>query len=375
MRLALIARRFDPAGGGTERDLMVTARLLTRAGFEVRVYADEVRARASGFEVRSVGGPRLGRTAALVRFALVAPARARRDGADLVLSFGRVIGADVMRSGGGAHRAYLRAARLWRGTAGAAAMQLSPYHRAQALIERLGFRSRRLRRAIAVSDFVRDQLIGEFGLGAPQVVTIYNGVDLETFYPDADAGARGRARRALEGGAGGDAPLVAFVGNGFGRKGLEVLLRAIARLGGAPLLVVAGTDRAWARYQELARALSLERRVRFVGAHRDVPGLFRAADAFALPSFFEPFGNVVMEAMASGLPALTSSRSGVAEVVPALMRPFVVEDPSSPDEVAERLGALIQSRERLREAARAAAERFTWERYGEELLATLSALA
>lgn len=372
MRLALIARRFDPAGGGTERDLMVTARLLARAGFEVRVYADEVRARASGFEVRSVGGPRLGRTAALVRFALVAPALARRDGADLVLSFGRVIGADVMRSGGGAHRAYLRAARLWRGTAGAAAMQLSPYHRAQALIERLGFRSRRLRRAIAVSGFVRDQLIREFGLGASQVVTIYNGVDLETFYPDADAGAR---HRALEGGAGGDAPLVAFVGNGFGRKGLEVLLRAIARLGGGPLLVVAGTDRASVRYQELARALSLERRVRFLGAHRDVPSLFRAADAFALPSFFEPFGNVVMEAMASGLPALTSSRSGVAEVVPALMRRFVVEDPSSPDEVAERLGALIQSRERLREAARAAAERFTWERYGEELLATLSALA
>ena len=82
----------------------------------------------------------MGRTAGLLSFAYGAPQAARREGADLVISFARTVGADVMRSGGSAHISYVRAARQWRSAMEWRAMRLSLYHRAQMFIERRGIR-------------------------------------------------------------------------------------------------------------------------------------------------------------------------------------------------------------------------------------------
>src|SRR6516164_5425535 len=106
MRIALIGRRFDPAGGGTERDLIVTARLLSAAGHDVTIYAGEIRGKVADCVVRLVRAPGIGRTMRLLSFAARATPAARRDGADLVLSFARVVGADILRSGGSAHSSY-----------------------------------------------------------------------------------------------------------------------------------------------------------------------------------------------------------------------------------------------------------------------------
>ncbi len=365
MRVALIARRFDPAGGGTERDLIVTAECLAAAGHEVVVYTSEARGPAPRGRVIQLGSRWPSRTLRLMHFAWAAPARARREGADLVLSFARAVGADILRSGGGAHAAYLRAARRWRGAPAAAAMRLRPYHRAQLMVERAAFKARTLRRTIVVSELVRTQLIGEFGLGPERTVTLYNGVDLERFGPPSRA-ERARARQLFEVETG--APVVAFVGNGFARKGLGPLLEAWPAIKSHPYLLVAGADRAAIRYIRLAHRLGVGSRVRFLGALGQVEQLFHAADAFALPSFFEPFGNVVMEAMASGLGVLASAQSGVAELVPAAMGPFVVQDPANPAEIAQRLAALLRTGRQCEESARAAAEAHPWRAYSAGLL-------
>jgi glycosyltransferase involved in cell wall biosynthesis len=87
-----------------------------------------------------------------------------------------------------------------------------------------------------------------------------------------------------------------------------------------------------------------------------------------MPSFFEPFGNVVMEAMAGGLGVLVSAQSGVAELLPAAMRPFVVKDPVNSAEIAERLSALLQTGHQSGEIVRAAAEAHPWSGYSGGLL-------
>ena len=369
MRIALLARRFDPAGGGTERDLMVTAGMLARAGHQITVYADEVRASAAGVEVRRIGASGLPRSIALVRFAYAAPAAARRDGAELVLSFARTIGADILRSGGGAHVSYVRAARLWRGTIRARAMFLSPYHRAQMIVERMGFRSPALRRVIAVSNLVRDDLVRSFGISAQRVVTMYNGVDLERFTPAASPSTRAEIRMRYGIPAG--AALIAFVGNGFARKGLGTLLEAIPGLANDPYLIVVGSDRARAAYARRAARLGIQSRVIFAGAQPNAEKFFQAADAFAFPSLFEPFGNVALEAMACGVPALTSASCGVAELMPPELQSAVVENPADANEVTLRLGAMLTARRALGPIALAAARQFTWQRHERELLAII----
>ncbi len=365
MRIALLTRRFDAVGGGTERDLIVTAECLRAAGHQVSIFADEIRSDDGRWRVSRVGGAPLGRALSILRFAYAAPAAARRGGTDLVLSFARTIGADVMRSGGGAHSSYLRAARKWHGAFGPFAMRLSPYHRVQMLVERRGFGDRRLRRAIAVSKLVRADLIREFALPPEKTVTLYNGVDLERFRPASDSSIRDmiRGKFAIPT----SAKVVIFVGNGFARKGLGFLIEAWPLVAGGAFLLVVGADRDVLKYERRARELNIGARVIFAGPQPSVETLFNAADAFAMPSLFEPFGNVVMEAMAAGLPVMTSAFSGVSELVPPSMRGFRVENPTDPGEIALRLGALFDAPASLGDEARATAEQFTWDRYGREL--------
>ena len=371
MRIALIGRRFDPEGGGTERDLLITARILARAGHTVTLYAGEVRRRSTEFELRPVGWKTPSRALRLLTFANAAAAKARRDGAEIVLSFARIIDADILRSGGGAHSSYVRAARQWLSGGAAAAMRFSPYHRAQIAIERRGYHSARLRRAIAVSEIVSRDLVDCFGLDPEKVAALYNGVDLERFTP-ANHDMRCDARREL--GIPERAIAVVFAGNGFARKGLRFLIEAWPLVEGRPYLVVAGADRSVNAYRRLAARNGASEQVVFVGPQRRIERTFAAADAFAMPSLFEPFGNVIMEAMASGLPASCSSACGAAEAFAGEMRDFVVRDPTDPGEIAARINLLLKNRGDLSGAARATAERFTWDDYGRRLLALLSSL-
>ena len=359
MRIALLTRRFDPAGGGTERDLVITADCLRRAGHEVATYVDDIRGKPEP-GVNRVGTARLPRTLAFLRFAFAAAPMARRNGADLVVSFARVADADVMRSGGSAHISYLRAAARWRGRARAAAMRMNPYHLAQVIVERRGFTSSHLRGAIAVSELVRRDLIAQFGLPPTRVTTIYNGVDLERFKPAAGSAVRAHFRIPN------NTKLILFVGNGFARKGLGFLIDALAKVPDAHLVVV-GSDRAAGSFLRRAYRAGVGSRVVFAGSQPDPVEFFTAADALALPSLFEPFGNVAMEAMACGLPAIVSTQCGAAEVMPPELRGYVIQDPTDAAEIAHKLDAMLKDAQSLRAVSRAAAAEFTWEKYAQQL--------
>ena len=365
MRIALLTRRWDRAGGGTERDLIITARCLRDAGHAITIYAEEIRGEPEGWRVRRVGNPRLGRSLSMLRFAFVAAPVARRERTDLVLSFARAVGADILRSGGGAHSSYLRAARKWRGALGGALMRVQPYHIAQLVAERRAFNSHQLKKIIAVSNLVRDDLIREFGLAPSMLTTIYNGVDLARFTPASTADERARVRAQLS--LPFEARVALFVGNGFARKGLGFLIEAWPMLKSKAHLLVVGGDRELGRYRRRAALLGVGERILFAGPQGSVERIFRGADGLALPSLFEPFGNVVLEAMASGLPAMTSAFCGVSEILPPAMREFCVPDPANIRDLADRLDALMESRSTLRAEARAAAEQFTWEHYATEL--------
>jgi UDP-glucose:(heptosyl)LPS alpha-1,3-glucosyltransferase len=373
VHVGLLTRRFDRSGGGTERDLVITADWLERAGHRVTIFAAEVRGDRDQKNVRVVMMPPIGRALKLWRFAHLGPAMARREGADVVVSFARTIGADVMRSGGGAHASYLEAARKWQGILGASTMRLSPYHRMQMLIERQAFTSPRLRLTITVAEVVRRDLIDRFGLRPDKVVTLYNGVDSARFHPEAAPDERARIRRELQ--VPDSAPMVIFVGNGFARKGLGFMLEAWPRLKSGAYLIVAGSDRARTSFENRARALKVAGRVRFLGARSDVAELFRAADLLALPSMFEPFGNVVLEAMASGLKVVVSRQSGVAELLPDELKRFAIRDPSEPSEIARCIDEIINAPDEIGGRSRAVAESYSWDRYGEDLLRLLEGVS
>jgi UDP-glucose:(heptosyl)LPS alpha-1,3-glucosyltransferase len=224
---------------------------------------------------------------------------------------------------------------------------------------------------IANSCLGRDGILRYYPMPPERIVVAYNGVDATRFSPDLRGHCRDERRRALEIGA--EDLLVLFMGSGFARKGLGPLLAAMAQLcdrsPSARLAVVGGGPAQHWRRQ--AVRLGLGDRLRFVGCVGDPESYYAAADVFALPTFFDPFANATLEAMASGLPVITSRRNGVSEILRPGEDGLVVDRPDDVAGLAEALTSLLDParRKAMGEQARQTALRFSWERPLEQTLA------
>jgi len=182
-------------------------------------------------------------------------------------------------------------------------------------------------------------------------------VDLNRFRP-ASKEEHAVARAALN--LQGDRFVFLFVGSGFERKGLDRLLETLP---GKVLLLVVGKDRAESHYRAKADKLDLGDRVRFLGPQADVVLFYRAADAFVFPAIYEPFGNVVLEALACGLPVITSLQCGFEEFIEPGRNGWLVDafDRVALKKAQEELTAVLADslqRSSMALEARATAQRF-----------------
>jgi UDP-glucose:(heptosyl)LPS alpha-1,3-glucosyltransferase len=354
MRIAFRHRAL--AGGGTEADLRRMAAGLVERGHAVHVFCAKPGEAPPGVVVRRVRVPRGGRLVRLLGFALAAPRVVARESFDVVVGFGRTPRQDVVRVGGGTHRAYLAAMEA----AGLRRAGRGPYHSAILWLERRQFSPAGQRAVLTVSQRAADEVTSDYGVARERVHVIYNGVDLERFHPAHRATRRAGMRASL--GVADGAPLCLAVGTGFARKGFDLLLALwrAAPPAGATLVLVGDDERlAWWRRQ--ATDTALEGRVIVTGPRPDVDALLAAADVLCLPSRQEAFGNVVLEACAAGVPPVTARNAGVAELLDGPLATLVVGDPTDTRALGAAIGrALGPEGERLARAARARAERLPW---------------
>jgi glycosyltransferase involved in cell wall biosynthesis len=228
-----------------------------------------------------------------------------------------------------------------------------------ALAERYVYR-RRSETIIAISTRIRDELVQAAGVDPGRIQVVRNGVDPDEFRPPHDPAERAALRRHLAVPAG---PLVLFAGDlRSPRKGLSTLLRALSLLPEPVMLLVAGDARG-SPFVEEARTLGLAERVMFLGFRRDMPLLMRAADLFAFPALYEPFSLVVLEAMASGLPVVTTTAAGASELIIQGVNGVALEDPDDHRALARAMQGILDDRDlshALGRAARATALQYTW---------------
>jgi glycosyltransferase involved in cell wall biosynthesis len=170
--------------------------------------------------------------------------------------------------------------------------------------EKQAFRQAKL--IVAVSKNIKQQLV-DIGVPKERIQVILNGVDLQELSPGHDAD---RSKLGLPEGA----SLALFVGDiTTNRKNLDTVLQALVQVPQLHLAVVGATERS--PYPRMAAKLELDERVHFLGYRHDIPEIMRSVDLFVFPSRYEPFGMVVSEAMASGLPVITAATTGAAEIV------------------------------------------------------------
>lgn len=352
-RLALVRQRYTPYGGA-ERFIERALAALRGRGVELYIVTRRWSGE-SGSHVTPiiVDPPHLGRRWRQASFDRAVCARLARETGMVVQSHERLPCCDIYRAGDGVHAVWLEEKTRDESRLRRLATSLDPYHRYILDAEKRLYASPRLRKVICISAMVQREIHERFGLPLARLPVIYNAIDTDDFHPRLREG-RDAHRAAF--GIPPKAVVFLLVGSGYARKGVSRVLRALATVPPPAHFVVVGRDRHERRYREEAAARGLSARVTFAGATNDPRPWYGAADAFILPTLYDALSNAVLEAMACGLPVITSTHCGAGELVRAAHAGSIC-DARDIDGLAAAMIAMLdaETRWRLGTAARAGA--------------------
>jgi glycosyltransferase involved in cell wall biosynthesis len=222
---------------------------------------------------------------------------------------------------------------------------------------------------ILIARKTANDLKRHYGLASPFPI-VYIGLDKEIFNPELRQRLRPEVRKEL--GFGDDKFVLLLVGNDWKKKGLVTLIKALAQLKDLQLvLVVAGNDDP-TPYQSRIRELGLDAKVKFCPPRADVQWYYASADIYTGPSLEDTFAQPPAEAMACGLPVITTATNGTAEIMTDGADGLILQDPNDIGGLAQQIRWLYEHPdERQHIAARAAitAAQYTWDRNGVEMRA------
>jgi UDP-glucose:(heptosyl)LPS alpha-1,3-glucosyltransferase len=341
MKLGLLVDRFDPSVGGMEGQSDALLRRAVLAGDGGVVACLEGKG-PPGVETILVPAP--SRRPARDRvLAEEGPRRLRDAGCDCVLAIRHALSCDVYLPRGGLVGDALAAADASRGGASVLrriARVFSGKHRFFAEAESTMLSPREGPRVIALSRALADRMKRLYPGCASRVVVIPNGVDAKRF----DPGPLGGVRREMRAGLGlSDALVGLLVGHNTRLKGLETAIRAMARpevTGLSPpfALVVVGRS-IEPSLLRLARRLGVSDRLRVHGPVPDPRPLYATADLLVHPTWHDPCSNVCLEALAMGLPVITTPQNGASEIM-GMQGGIVIEEPGNPESLAVAIRVL-----------------------------------
>ena len=337
MKIALVNHSFSLSHGGLERFSVNLALALHRAGHDVHAVGMTAADIPPEIETHTISIPRKPSWRRILGFHSSASHCVRGKGFDIVFGLTRFFPMDVYRMGDGVQKHWMRISypfAPWRWIN----YLFNPAHLLNVLLERKILAATGAKRIITNSHLCRQHAQDYYGVSADRIRVVYNGVDHRLFNPETVTTVRGGTRKSLD--LKDDDIAVLHVSNNWRRKGLDVTLKAIGRLGerGERVhLLVVGRGRP-SGFRKLVQKLGLETRVHFVGPTDKVETYYAAGDLLVLPTLYDPFSNVCLEAMACGLPVITTSANGAAEVVAEGESGFIQKDPKSHEELAELIG-------------------------------------
>ena len=360
VRIGLVILHADAARGGAERYTLQLAEALANAGHDVALLAASSAADVPAkFVPLAYGG--LTRSARYRSFCRALRDHLREAQYDIVHAMLPVPPGlcDLYHPHAGVAASRTGAGMTW---------WTNPRRRLFARIERQLLTGQRPPLVLTLSKYVEDELRRHYpALPPDRTARLFNAVDLARFTPDGPA-----ADRRELGAKNGDT-LALFVGNDFARKGLDaVLIRMYEGADGnfeRLKLAVAGHDpRGRGLQRQTVEPLRLSDRIRFLGQRRDLPELYRAADVLVLPTRHDPCSLVVLEALACGLPVISTRQNGASEIMTDGEHGYILDSPRDP-RLAQALEEMLdpQRRRRMRQACLALRPALSWEHH----LATL----
>jgi len=371
MKLALVIDHFDAGRGGAETYTRNLARILVQKGHEVHIFANTFKEVPLGARIHQVPMMKFPRGLKVVSLALALERRLKNEEFDVVQGFGATWAVDVHRPGGGLERAWLKAELESLGTKGSKFSRglllfASAKFLANLWLEGKTYRGGDLPLIIANSDMVARQIRSQYPMvNSRKLKVVMNPVDSVRFHPENIERFRAKVREEL--GISNEKILMLFAAHNFRLKGLGCLLEALER--GIPsnyVLVVAGRGKPQ-RYASQLRNIAIP--VIFVGALDGLERLMAASDILIHPTFYDPCANVVLEAMASGIPVITTKENGASQLVEQGSSGYILSNPRDTKKMREYILALEDPAERRKmgELARKQVEPLTWEAHSRRI--------
>lgn len=356
VKIGLVTMRTDPARGGAERYTVDLAAALAGAGHDVALLAAEpshVPPGVHGVRIDGSGWTRLGR---YERFLHSLDAHLDRERYDIVHAMLPVRRCDLYHP----HAGILRAT-----TAGDTAVDRwrNPRRARVAAVERELLESGKPPVVLCLSEYVRGAVRQWYDLDESKLPILFNAVDTGHYDPSARPEARVMMRRAL--GIGDTDIMALFIGHDFERKGLREAIRALSGLRDFHVkLVIVGRPRA-GKYLALARELGVVDRVQHAGQTGDSYAMYSASDYLVLPTKHDPCSLVVLEALAMGLPVISTRYNGACEIMNDGEHGYVIARPDDVSALSDAMRRLAGTalRERMSQACLQLRPRLAYEHH------------
>jgi len=361
MNVALVIERIEPWRGGAETSTLQFAGHLARMDCRVHVVTTTNIPSTPKLTIVPIRANRAFRAIKTLAFAQRAARYVRSQNFDIVHSVTPCAAADIYQPRGGTVPETLARNRAIRtGTAlrfmKHIGQQLSLKYQIIAHLERQLLTRQPPPWVIAISQYVSDQLHRHYHFDASRTRLIFNGVD-----PDETSDLeRVEQRQALRKQFGlTDNELVLLcVAHNFKLKGVGKLIESMGHLRmnkrhDRTFALIVGRDKP-NTFAKLAKRWQVADRVMFAGPTQRIQAFFHAADILVHPTYYDPCSRVVLEALAAGLPVITTRFNGAAERITDGREGYVIDSPLDVSALADRIDRLTDKDHRLACAANAA---------------------
>ena len=341
IRFATAILNFSKKKGGAERYLVDLCTRVVDEGFEVHVYTenwDDEDKRIYFHRVRPFPFPKSLR---LLLFAIKATREMEKGRYDITLGVGNTLRTDILQPHGGVHWVWFwRSLRaydnpiLW--TIKFIGRVISPKQWVSGYIEDAPYKRKTFSKIIAISEMVKQDIMRWYPIPGERITVVYNGVDIDRFHPrNRKYREEIRKRHAI-----GEELVILFVSNNFRMKGLGILMKTLAEIKKEPhplfKLLVLGRDHPTS-YLRLTEKIGIFEEVIFAGSTEEPEKYYGAADLLIHPTFYDACSLTVLEALASGLPVITTSSNGASGVISQGVEGRVIGDPKDGEELKREI--------------------------------------
>ena len=322
MKLAIVRQQYRPDGGAERFIARALSGLSNSNDLDISVIARDWQGDTpQNIQLLKCNPTFKGRIAREASFAEQARQLWQQHAFDLVQSHERIPGCSIYRAGDGVHKIWLEQRQRIMPSLSAWWLKRSSYHRYVLDAERSMFEDPSLQAVICNAEMVKQEICDTFSINPSKIHVIYNGIDCNIFKPASiEQKVQLRAQLQLE-----DKPTFLYVGSGYERKGVDAAIRAFAELEANAQLVVVGKEKKLSKYKKLATKLDCAKQIIFAGVQHDILQYYQATDALIHPALYDPFPNVILEAMACALPIITSYKCGGSEFIQEGKNGFVTD--------------------------------------------------